>query len=135
DQREDLVGLDEALRHLDRFLGLVAVIDRIQLELAALDAARLVDLGESGGDALTHAETERRGRAFQRRGLAEDDLVGANAGIGGEAGSGKRQRGQRAGPENRSHRGVSSRLTCRIIWTMAALLGRITEYFKIVGLN
>ena len=63
-------------------VGLVAVVDADQLELAAVDAALGVDLVERGLEAGPHAEAERRGRAFEHGRLAEHDGVGGDAVLG-----------------------------------------------------
>ena len=49
----------------DRVLGLVAVVDADQLDLAPVNAALLVDLVECGVDAGLHALAERRGRSLE----------------------------------------------------------------------
>ncbi len=81
DQREHLVVLDQVQRLRHRAVGVVAVVAADELELAAVDAAPGVDLGERGDDALPHALPERGGGAFQRGGLAEQDRIIADAGL------------------------------------------------------
>ena len=76
--REHLVFLQQLLDRFDRFGRLVAVVDALEFELAALDAAGLVDFRERRFEAHFHALAQRRGRTFQRGRLTEHDLVGGD---------------------------------------------------------
>jgi hypothetical protein len=77
--REDLVLVDELLR---RQHGLLRVVGRVldqQPDLAAVDAALLVELVHAQQHALAHLLAEARDRARQVLDRAEHDLVLADA--------------------------------------------------------
>jgi hypothetical protein len=73
EQGEDLVLLDELAHHLDRLGRAVAVVQRDELDLAAADAARLVDRLEVGVD-RPRDRGIGRGRAAVGIGVADLDL-------------------------------------------------------------
>ncbi|MEY9133268.1 hypothetical protein ACVIWV_000847 [Bradyrhizobium diazoefficiens] len=79
DQREHLVVLEQLQRLRHGTIGVIAVVAADELELAAMDAALAVDLGERRDDALPHALPERRGGAFECGHLAEQDRIVADA--------------------------------------------------------
>ena len=79
---EHLVLFEQLLDRFDGSGRLIAVVDALELELAALDAAGLVDFGERRVETRLHALAERRGRTFERRRLAEHDLVGGDTVLG-----------------------------------------------------
>ena len=71
---EDLVLLDELFGQLQRLGGIVAVVIRNELDLAAVDAALGVDLVEIGRDHLAD-DAIGRGRAAVGHGVADADLA------------------------------------------------------------
>jgi hypothetical protein len=74
-ESEHLVFLEQLLDRFDGFGGLIAVVNALELELAALDAAGLVDLGEGRVETHLHALPQSRGRALEGGCLTEHDLV------------------------------------------------------------
>ena len=90
-EREDLVFLEQLLDRFDRLGRLVAVVDALQFELAALDAAGLVDFGEGRVETQFHALAQGRGRTFEGRRLTEHDLVGGDT-VLGEGGNTRREK-------------------------------------------
>ena len=78
--REDLVVLDQLAHHLDGLGRLEAVVVGDEVDLAAVDAALVVDHVPVGGDALAdHAVGRQRSRVGI--GVAELDLLVADARI------------------------------------------------------
>jgi len=76
---EDLVLVDQLLRGQHRAPRVVAVVLGDQLELAAVDAALLVDLVDAQQHALPHGLAEGGHRARQVLDRADQDLVLADA--------------------------------------------------------
>jgi hypothetical protein len=75
DKREDLVVRDRALGGFDGFFRLVAVVDRLELELAATHTAGAVGFLECRQHSFAHALAERLRRPAQGRDLPEQDPV------------------------------------------------------------
>ena len=75
DKRKDLVFLDCFVGGFDGFFGLVAVINRLELELAAVDAAGAVGFLEGRKYTFAHALAERLCRPVERRDLPEQNFV------------------------------------------------------------
>jgi hypothetical protein len=96
DEGKDLVFLDGIVGRDDRLLGLVAVVDRFKLELAAIDAAGV----ESGKDAFAHALAEGLRRAVKRGDLPKNDSFLEHAVLGAQGRIAKGQKGSpdKAGP-------------------------------------
>ena len=59
-----IVSVDGAVSRNDRLLGLIAVVNRFELELAAIDAAGAIGFFECGEDAFAHTLAERLRRAI-----------------------------------------------------------------------
>ena len=79
EQKQDLVGLDQLARLLDRPRRTVAVVQRKQADLASVDAALLIEHLEIGR--LGPADGAERGeRAAVRHGLSDLDLGVGHAG-------------------------------------------------------
>ena len=100
DQREDLVLADQLLGRLDRLVGFVAVVAGDERELAPLDPARRIGLGEGGEQSRAHPLSERRSRSVERRGLSEQDRVGAHARLGESRRRERREAEQRRGEDS-----------------------------------
>src|SRR5262249_40718678 len=77
--REHLILLDELAYHLDGLRRAVAVVPGDEVDLAAVDAALLVDHVEVGGLGLADRAVARS-RAAVRHGVAELDFGVAGAG-------------------------------------------------------
>ena len=96
--REDLIVLDELAHHLDRLGRLEAVVVGDEVDLAAVDAALVVDHVPVGGDALADHAIGRQWPAV-RIGMAELDLLVGDARIvlvlGADDGGGERESGTR----------------------------------------
>src|SRR6185369_15630590 len=99
DQREDLVFLQQLLDRFDRLGRLIAVIDALELKLATLDAAGLVDFREGCFQPDLHALAQGRGRAVERCGLTKHDLVGRHTVFGG-CGNARREENSRRSKES-----------------------------------
>ena len=99
DQR-DLVALDQPPRLLHRLRRRVAVVERDQIDLAAVDAAALVEHLEIADLALAE-RAERRHRPAVGHGLADLDFGrGDAAHFGGDRGRRPSQHGKRADAPN-----------------------------------
>ena len=80
EQSEHLLLLDEPAGVGDGQLRLVGVVERDEFEPPPVDPACPVGLLEGGEDPEPHALAERRRRAGEGRGLAEEDAVLAHSG-------------------------------------------------------
>jgi hypothetical protein len=103
DQR-DLVALHQAPRLLHRLRRRVAIVERNQVDLAAIDAAALVQHLEIADLALAE-RAERRYRTAVGHGLADLDFAGADAAHLG------RVRGKR--PRQQCRRARDANLACK----------------------
>jgi hypothetical protein len=74
-QRENLVVIDCLVRGFDGLFGLVAVVNRLELELAAINAAGPVGFLKCCKNTLAHSLAQRLRRAIERRDLSEEDAV------------------------------------------------------------
>ena len=97
DKRKDLVVRDRALGGFDGFFRLVAVVDRLEFELAAADTAGAVGFLEGRENTFAHALAERLRRPAQGRHLPEHDLVSGYAVLRVERRGGKTEE---SSPEN-----------------------------------
>ena len=74
DESEHVARLRQLLHHRAGTVGLVAVVESDEAQLAPVHAARLVRRGESEIDAGLHPAAQLLGGSRERRGHAEDDL-------------------------------------------------------------
>jgi len=81
EEQEDTV-VDELLGIGRRAVRLVAVVERAQLDPASVDAAGGIDQLEVGERARAHLGAERLRRPGERGGLADDDRIRRDAGVG-----------------------------------------------------
>ena len=83
DQREYALVLDQAAGVGNGPLRFVGVVQRLQFELATVDAAAAIGFAKRRLDAKAHVYAQFLGRAGERRRLAEDDGFGnANGPLG-----------------------------------------------------
>src|SRR6185503_15013556 len=115
-QREHLVLVDQLLARLRRHGGVVAVVFRDQLELAAVHTAFLVHRVEVGLDAVAHLDAELRGRAGKHRRLADQDLVGGHAGRALCTSQGRQQRAERGDPRKLARNGCHHVVSSHCHW-------------------
>jgi hypothetical protein len=74
---------------LGRELGVVAVVERHQLDLGAAHAAGVVHLAEIGQRAVADVVAQFGVAAGERGGLADDDVLGKDGGCGQQQRAGK----------------------------------------------
>ena len=104
EKKQHLVLLDQLPHLLDGLRRAVAVVAADEVDLAAIDAAVLIDHGEIGGFGLADGAVGRS-RAAVRHGVADLDLVVAGAGsvlAGGESKTARENRPAAAKPFARS---------------------------------
>ncbi len=75
DGRKDFLGIEQLVHVIKTAVGLVAVVERDQAKLAALNAALIIDILKTGFNARAHAEAEFRRRPGEGGAHAQQNLL------------------------------------------------------------